>query len=133
MSVDLQRFIDLLREFLDERITVNQFVDAYVQLFRMSMSTSDGDTRSVVEAYLDKKISLEALRAEFRRLVPDLMDEALFHILEVLYEDVDAYSPDWTPDDFARAPYLLDESALRKRVAVALRRLDDYRSAHNGQ
>ena len=129
MKVSVAIFIDLLESFLDERIKAREFVESYLALFASSQPRTGNETKALADSYLNKQISLDEFRAEFKRLAPDL-DESLFHILNDLYEDIDAYSPLWTPEDFARAPYLLDEEGLRKEVNDALENLKSYQSTH---
>jgi hypothetical protein len=113
-----------------EREPANRFLcpfrKTYLFLFR-----TDDKTHSVIDAYLNKQISLDELKTEFKKLDPDLMDGKLFHILEVLYEGVDVYSALWTAEDFARAPYLLNEQGLRKEVGDALTKLRNYLASHD--
>ncbi len=127
----VEEFIGLLQVYVDQEIKTDDFVDRYLKLFDLHQTKDpDHKTQPVIQAYLDKRISREEFEKEFRRLLPDMMDPTLFRILEDLYEDIDAYSPDWTSEDFERAPYLLDEPGLYREAADALEKLYEYKADH---
>jgi len=129
-KVPIQQVISLLQDFLDERIVAEEFTASYLSFKKAYSTPADSRTTPVEQAYLTGQIGLEEFKAEFKRLMPDMMDESLFAILEDLYEDIDAYSPDWTAEAVAESPYRLDEAGLRKEAADALRQLEQYQLSH---
>jgi Bacterial self-protective colicin-like immunity len=86
------------------------FKDDYTRMMH-SFIQGAMPTTEFVHTYLDK------FKAETREL-----DEDEFEILDELFGDVDAYSPD--PSLIAENPsFYIDEPQLRERVAMAIKKL----------
>jgi hypothetical protein len=83
---------------------------------------------ALVRAFLERKLTAEEFAARYdKAYLKDPhphMERAVFDILEDLWEDVDAYSPMWTPDELG--PTRINEETLRQKAAQALAELVDY-------
>ena len=87
------------------------------------------DYKILLQNYLAQTISTEQFETEYLDSFKNEsggMDKHLFDILEDLFEDIDAYSPMWTLQDEKDVPYRITEPTLRKEVATALQKLEDY-------
>ena len=114
-KVPVEEFIRLLQSYLDHKIVAEEFTEKYSHLLKSHSTDASGKTTHIEEYYLKKQISLEEFQREFQTLVPDRMDPSLFEILEDLYEDIDAYSPAWTSEDFDSMPTCLMNGAFRAK------------------
>jgi hypothetical protein len=59
---------------------------------------------------------------------PGMMEKRLFDILEKFWEDVDAYSPLWEPEDING--FHITEELLREEARDALEKLEKYLKQH---
>ena len=57
------------------------------------------------------------------------MNRPLFRILQDLFEDIEAYSPMWLPED--ECAYRITEATLRREAADALAELDRFLVEHS--
>jgi len=73
-----------------------------------------------IQKFCDEYIKL------FASIEAGEIDANLFHILEDLFEDIDAYSPMWTPDDEAKFPYRITEPTLRLEAQKSFIELEEY-------
>ncbi len=83
------------------------------------------DYRDLIQAFLDQNLSIEEFEKQYLaafKAEPGGMDRRLYEILEDLFEDVDAYSPLWSPAD--ENWYRITEPTLRKEAQNALHELD---------
>jgi len=86
--------------------------------------------RTLIKAFLDGMLTADEFAASYDRVFskdPGPMDRPLFDILENLFEDVDAYSPLWTPEEIG--PTAITEETLRQEAAQALMELEEYLKA----
>jgi hypothetical protein len=54
------------------------------------------------------------------------MDRQFFDILENLWEDVEAFSPEWSKSDEEQFPWRITEPTLRQEADEALAELNQY-------
>jgi hypothetical protein len=88
--------------------------------------------RALVKAFVDSALPAEAFALSYNDAFlqdpGDEMDRPLFDILEDLWEDVEAYSPMWSPEE--EDPFKITEEALRREAIQALMELDRYLLEH---
>jgi hypothetical protein len=90
--------------------------------------------KTMVQDFLNGRLSAE----EFARKYLDCfasepgnrMGRPLFNILQDLFEDVDAYSPMWLPED--ECSFRITETTLRREAEDALTRLEQYLAELSG-
>lgn len=81
--------------------------------------------RNMIQAFLEAELSAIEFKRRYLTTFlaePGGMEADLFYILEDLFEDVDAYSPSWRPED--ENWYRITEPTLRKEAQDALVKLD---------
>ena len=87
------------------------------------------DYEALIEAFLTKRISAGEFEGRFLKAFkaePGGMDTKVFAVLDKLFSDVDAYSPD-CPDGKETA-LEISEAELRRQAAKALDRLRQLRN-----
>jgi hypothetical protein len=81
--------------------------------------------KSIIGAFLDQSIPIDEFEAQYNALI--LRDsgshtEAEFRILNRLFAELDAYSPEIAPGK--ETNFLISERELRRQAAIALEQLD---------
>lgn len=84
--------------------------------------------RTMVQEFVEGTISAEEFALAYDRAFlkdpGDDFDRPLFNILENLWEDVEAYSPMWTPEE--EDPFKITARTLRREAIQTLTELDQY-------
>ena len=84
--------------------------------------------RTLIKAFLDGMLTTDEFMLCYDRAFMEdpgqYMDRPLFNILENLWEDMDAYSPLWTPEQIG--PFAITEETLRQEAAQALMEFEEY-------
>ena len=94
------------------------------------MRSVTGKYMALIRAFLDG--SLTAAEFESRYLATFKGEQArlrapVFDVLQQLFSDVDAYSPDCSPGQ--ESAFVISEARLREQAAAALRRLEQQQAA----
>lgn len=87
------------------------------------------ECKELIRAFLNEELTAEVFAEKYDkafRFEWEEMDKALFDILQDLWEDVEAYSPLWLPEDIA--PFNITEETLRKEAAHTLAELNYHYS-----
>ena len=86
--------------------------------------------RVFIKSFLDGEMPADEFKTRYFALfrARQKQDRELFKILERLFEDADAYSPLWHPEDVSTSRST--EEVLRKDATRAVERLDAYIASH---
>lgn len=85
------------------------------------------DYLRLILTYLNGELSADQFVKKFNSVFlnePEGMNDDLFIILEDLFEDGEAYSPMWKPED--ENPYRIIEKTFREEVLTAQKELEKY-------
>jgi hypothetical protein len=90
--------------------------------------------RILIKEFIDGAISAEEFALHYNDVFLQdpggEMDRPLFDILENLWEDVEAYSPMWTPEE--EGPFKITGNTLHREAIQALLELDQYLARSRG-
>lgn len=89
------------------------------------METTITECKALIQAFLDGEMPAEVFAEKYDkafRFEWHEMDKALFDILQNLWEDAEAYSPLWLPEDIG--PFNITEETLRQEAAQTLAELN---------
>lgn len=90
--------------------------------------------KAMVQDFLNGEFSAEEFARHylgcFANEPGNKMGRSLFNILQDLFEDVDAYSPMWLPED--ECPFRITEKTLRREAEDALAKLEQYLAELSG-
>ncbi len=89
------------------------------------METTIIECKGLIQAFLDGELTAEVFAENYDRAFRfewHEMDKVLFDTLQDLWEDAEAYSPLWLPEDIG--PFNITEETLRKEAAQTLAELN---------
>jgi len=89
------------------------------------METTITECKTLIQAFLEGELTAEVFAEKYDKAFRFEwleMDKSLFDILQDLWEDVEAYSPLWLPEDIG--PFHITEETLRQEAAQTLAELD---------
>jgi Bacterial self-protective colicin-like immunity len=81
--------------------------------------------QELIRAFVNETLAIPDFEAQYLeafKAQPQGMHPKLFTILDRLFADVDAYSPDCPPDE--ESAFCISESSLRQRANTALQQLE---------